>query len=144
MRLAMFWKHILLSFILYRFWMFRHMGIHWIACGMWSVSSHEFLSSFLVAFVKLWIAIISFVVSVCPSVRLEQLGFYWEDFREIWYLRISRKSVKKIPFLLQPDKNNGYFTKDLCTFIISRWLLLRMRNVSDESCRKNRNIFSLW
>ena len=31
-------------------------------------------------------------------------------------------------------------TEDLCTFmIISRWILLRMRNVSDKSCRENQN-----
>jgi hypothetical protein len=40
--------------------------------------------------------------------------------------------------LLKSDKNNGTLHKDLCTFmIISRWILLTMRNVSDESCREN-------
>ena len=28
-------------------------------------------------------ATISFVLSVCPSVRMEQLGSHWTDFREI-------------------------------------------------------------
>ena len=29
---------------------------------------------------------INFVMSVRPSVRMEQLGFHWADFREILYL----------------------------------------------------------
>jgi hypothetical protein len=35
---------------------------------------------------------ISFVLSVCPSVRMEQLGSHWTDFREICYLGTFRKS----------------------------------------------------
>ena len=38
---------------------------------------------FLGAFVKLRKATISFVMSVRPSVRLEQLGSHWTDFHEI-------------------------------------------------------------
>ena len=38
---------------------------------------------FLVAFAKLRKATISFVMSVCLSVRMEQLGHHWEDFHEI-------------------------------------------------------------
>jgi len=35
-------------------------------------------------------------LSVCRlSVRLEQLGCHWTDFREIWYLIIFWKSVQK-------------------------------------------------
>jgi hypothetical protein len=30
-----------------------------------------------------------------------------------------------------------------CTFIISCWILLRMRNVSDKSCRENQNTLSV-
>jgi hypothetical protein len=29
--------------------------------------------------------------------------------------------------------------EDLCTFMISRWLLLRLRNVLGKSCRENQN-----
>ena len=32
---------------------------------------------------KLRKAIISFVIPVCPSVRMEQLGYHWTDFHEI-------------------------------------------------------------
>ena len=41
---------------------------------------------------------------------MEQLGSHWTDFNEIWYLRIFRKSVKKIQVSLKSDKNNRYFT----------------------------------
>ena len=37
------------------------------------------------AFAKLRKATISFVMSVRPSFRLEQFGFHWTDFDEIWY-----------------------------------------------------------
>jgi len=35
------------------------------------------------ALAKLRKATISFVLSACPSVHLEQLGSHWKDFREI-------------------------------------------------------------
>jgi len=47
---------------------------------------------------------------VCPSIHMIQLGSYWTDFREVWYLSVFRKSVKKIQFSLKSDKNNGYHT----------------------------------
>jgi len=78
---------------------------------------------------------------VRPSVRTEQLGFHLTDLHENWYLMIFRKSVEKIKFSLKYDKENGY----RCTFlIISRSFLLRMRKVSDKSCRVNQNTFCSW
>jgi hypothetical protein len=44
------------------------------------------------------------------SVRMEQLGPHWTNIYEIWYLRMIRKSVKKIQLWLKYGKNNGYFT----------------------------------
>jgi len=38
---------------------------------------------FFGAFAKLLKATLSFVVSVCPSVRMKQLGYHWTDFHEI-------------------------------------------------------------
>ena len=35
------------------------------------------------SFAMLRKATVSFVMSVCPSVRVEQLGFQWTDFHEI-------------------------------------------------------------
>jgi hypothetical protein len=75
-------------------------------------------------------ATISFVMSVrlsvCLSVRIEQLGFNWTDFYEISYLRIFRKSVEKIQASFKSDNKNGYITEDIITFmLISRWILLK-------------------
>jgi hypothetical protein len=69
---------------------------------------------FLGAFAKLRKATMSFVVSVCLSVRTEQLDSHWRDFDEIWYLGFFRKSVEKIQVSLKSDKNNGYFTWRRC------------------------------
>jgi hypothetical protein len=51
---------------------------------------------FLGAFAKLRKATISFFMSVCLSVRMEQLGSHWTDVHEILYFGIFRKSVEKI------------------------------------------------
>jgi len=64
---------------------------------------------FLDSFAKLWKATLSFVMSVRPSVRTEQLGFYWRDFHDNLYLSIFRKTGEKIQILLKSDKKNGYF-----------------------------------
>jgi hypothetical protein len=41
---------------------------------------------------------------------MQQLGYRWADFHDIWYLSIFRKSAEKIQFLLKSDKAGGYFT----------------------------------
>jgi len=44
----------------------------------------SFLAFFSGAFAKNWEkTTIRFVMSVCPSVRMEHLGFHWTDFHEI-------------------------------------------------------------
>ena len=53
---------------------------------------------------------VSLVMSVLLFVRVEQLGFHWTNFHEIWYLSNFLKFVKKIQFSLKSDKNNRYFT----------------------------------
>jgi hypothetical protein len=64
---------------------------------------------FLDAFAKLRKATISFAKSVRPSILspicMEQLVSQWTDFREIWYLRIFIKSIKKIQASLKSDRN---------------------------------------
>ena len=49
-------------------------------------------------------------LSMCQSVRMEQLGSHWPHFYENWYLMIFRKCVLKIQVSLKYDKNKGYFT----------------------------------
>jgi len=48
--------------------------------------------------------------SVCPSVRIEQLGSQCTDFHEFWYMSIFRKSFERIQDSIKYDKNNGHFT----------------------------------
>ena len=69
---------------------------------------------------------------------MEQLGSLWTDFLEIRGA-FSRESVERIQVSLNSDKNNRYFTwRPIYIFIISRSVLLRMRN-SDKSFRENQN-----
>ena len=48
-------------------------------------------------------------MSICLSVRTEQLNYDWSDFHEILYLRTFQKAVEKIQVSLKSDKNNGKF-----------------------------------
>jgi len=59
---------------------------------------------FLGMFAKLRKATISFVMSVRPSVHMEQLGSRRTDFHEIWHLSIFRKIIKKIQVSLKSKK----------------------------------------
>jgi hypothetical protein len=78
--------------------------------------------------------------SLRQSFRMEQLGSHWMDFHEIWNSSIFRKTVEKIQVWLESNKKTCTLLEDQYTFlIISRSLLLRMRNVSDKICRGNQN-----
>jgi len=64
----------------------------------------------------------------CLSVQLEQLGYHWKDFHEIWYLSIFRKSVEKIQVSLKSDKAKGTLHEDWYEFfVISRPFLFEMK-----------------
>ena len=57
---------------------------------------------------------ITFVVSVRPSVHIEQFCSHRTDFNQIltlYYIFVLRKPVYKIEVSLIPRKNNGYFTR---------------------------------
>ena len=58
---------------------------------IWNVRSISAIV--LVAFGELRKPIISFVMSVCPSVLMEKLQSHWTDFDEIWCLSFCWKSV---------------------------------------------------
>ena len=79
----------------------------------------------------------SFLMSVCPAVLMEQLPFHWTDFYKIRYLSIFFENLfRNIKFHWNRTRLAGAVHKDQYTFlIISRSVLLRMRNVSDKSCR---------
>ena len=103
-------------------------------------------NGFLGAVAKLRNANMSFVTSVCMSVRphpqMEQLGSQWTGLREILYVGDFRKSVEKF----QSDTNSGTLHEaDRYTFmIISRADHLRMRNVSGKTCRENQNTYFVF
>jgi hypothetical protein len=54
----------------------------------------------------------------------------------LYTCRFFEKSAEKIQVSLQPDKNNAYLTR-----IVSRRILLIMKNVSDKSRRENQNTY---
>ena len=87
------------------------------------------------------------ILDSCLSVRMEQLGSHWMNFHEISYLSILLNSVEKTQVSIKHDKNNGYCTlrEHQYTFsIISRAVLVRMRNVSDKSCRENQTTHFIY
>ena len=109
------------------------------------VSTHIFLGEFS----NLRKATISFM-SVSPSVRMEQLGCHQTYFHKILYLRTLRKSVKKFKFCYILTTIIGTIHEDRYTFLfISPSVFLRMKIISDRSCRENQithfvfsNVFS--
>jgi hypothetical protein len=106
---------------------------------VWSASCISWWPEFLGTFAKLWQVTVSFVI-VCLSVCMEQWNCHWTGFPEIWNLSIFWKSVKKINFYSNLTRLTGTINEYICTFmIISCSVLLRMRNVSDKSCRENNN-----
>jgi hypothetical protein len=83
------------------------------------------------AFAKLQETTISFVMSVPPSVRMEQLGYHWTNFHEIWYEYFA-KIFRKFWFNYNLTRITGTVHEDKYTFlIISRSVFLRMRNILD-------------
>jgi hypothetical protein len=69
--------------------------------------SNSFRSSS--AFARLRTATTTFVMSVCPSDLMEQLGSHWANIFDIraFHENLSRKSRVS----LKSDKNNTYFTR---------------------------------
>ena len=50
-----------------------------------------------------------------------------------------RTLSRKFKFRRNPPRITGTLHVDVCTFMITRSIILRMGNVSDKSCRENRN-----
>ena len=100
--------------------------------------------TFLDAFTQLRKATISFVMSVCYSVRLSvppfdgphrKFGSHRTNYPVVWYLSVFRKFVGKIQVPLKYDKNIWYFIwRPVYIFIIPLLILLKMRNVSEKLC----------
>jgi hypothetical protein len=62
------------------------------------------------AFAKLRKATISFVMSVRPPARMEQLGCHLTDFHKILSLPVFRNSGEEFLVSLKFAENNEYFT----------------------------------
>jgi hypothetical protein len=99
------------------------------------------------AFAELRKATISLVMSVCLSVRpfvlpsasndVDPTGSIFMKF-DVWLFFENLSKISS--FLKNLTRLTGYLHEDLCTFMItSRWVLLRMRNISDKSCRENQS-----
>jgi hypothetical protein len=76
--------------------------------------------------------------SVRPSVCMEQLCSHWTDVYEILYLSIFFENLSgNFKFRSNWTRITGTLYEDRHTFLISRSILFRMRNVSDKSYRAN-------
>jgi hypothetical protein len=87
---------------------------------------------------------IRFVMSVrlCVSMRMEQLGSHRTDFHEIGIWVLLENMWRKLKCHRNLTRITGTVIENVCTFmIISCWILLRMRNVSDGVVEKIRTHF---
>jgi len=71
---------------------------------------------------------------------MEQLGFHWTDFDEIWYSSIFRKSVESI-FLQNLTRIPSTLREDMCTFMIISRSVLRVKSVVEKLYRKLKQAF---
>ena len=103
------------------------------------------------AFEKLQEATISFVMSVCPSVSLSVCPSAWFNsaatgrifmkFNTYVFSKICRENFK---FHQNLTRTSDTLREDNYRILkISRSVLLRMKNVSDKSCRENWNTHSI-
>jgi hypothetical protein len=80
-------------------------------------------------------------LSVCLSVSMKQLGFDWTDFHEIWVL--FENLPKHSSFIkIWQEQRVFYINTNVNLPIIAR-SILRIRNISDKSCKENQNTFSV-
>ena len=115
------------------------------------MARHKCLSVFLVLgdFAKLRKAIFSFVMSVWQSVCLSVCLFAWNNSAftrrilmkfNIWvFSKISRENSS---FSKNQTRITGTLHEDIFIFMtISRWILLRIKNILNEICNENQNTF---
>jgi hypothetical protein len=93
---------------------------------------------FVGAFAKLRNGTIGFILTVCRSAM--NISAPTERIFMKFYIGVFFENVKR-----KSEKNYGTLCGDQFTFlIISRSVLLRMRNVTDKSCRGNQNTHFLF
>jgi hypothetical protein len=75
---------------------------------------------------------------------MEELQFHWTDIHKVICLIIFQKSVEKIKFYQSLPGMTGTVHEDLYTFlIISRSVILRIRNISEKNVKKIQTFFVL-
>ena len=90
---------------------------------------------------------ISFVTSVRPSVRMKWMGSHLTDYHEIWHLSSFSKILSSFSKICQ--ENSGvikivhekwalYMKTNIHFFVVPPSVLLRMKNVPNRSCTKNK------
>jgi len=80
----------------------------------------------------------------CPpvcllSVRMEQCGSHWTDFRGVWYMSIFVKYVENIHVSLKSDKYNGHFAWRHMHISDNFPNSSQNEKCCDKSCRENQN-----
>jgi len=103
---------------------------------------HLSMGLFSGAFTKLWKVTIGFVtyvcLSACPSVWNESVPRRRISVKfdiRVFFGTVSRK----LKLYVNMTRLTGTLHADLSTFIISRWIILGMRNVWDKSYTENQN-----
>ena len=85
-------------------------------------------------------AIFRFVVSARPSIHLSagnNLASTGQIFMKFYIWSFFENLSRKLNFHSNVTRMTDISREDL--FIISRWIILKMRNVSDKSCGENHN-----
>jgi hypothetical protein len=83
-------------------------------------------------------ATVSFIMSVCLSSHMEQLGYHRKEFYEIWGLNIIWNLSRKSNFCYNVTRIATTLHEDQHTFMMSRSAPLMMRNVSDKRFSKKK------
>ena len=82
------------------------------------------------AFVQIRMATISFVMTICPSVSMEQLHFPWKGFHESDNCVFLENMSKIFKFHYSLPTISGTVREAVNTFVVtSRYLLLRFTNI---------------
>ena len=79
-------------------------------CNIFNEFDPKFCSEALLMWNMIFQATVTFVLSVRPSVRMEELSSHWTGLHEIWYLSIFPKCIEKIQVYFMADKNERHFT----------------------------------
>ena len=79
-----------------------------------------------------------FVMSVCLSARNNSAPA-GRTFMKFDILVFFQNLFRKLKIRSTLARKTGTLKEDLCTFMISPWILLRISNVSDRNCRENQN-----